>query len=102
MKMLSPLAVLLLVLSLSGCQWIANHKIHHQQGNVIKDDRVAQLRKGMSPREVAEIMGSPVYDNTFDTNRWVYVHTEKNGNRPMMKRNVVVVFRDGNLSQVIR
>lgn len=102
MKMLSRLALLIVVLVVSGCQWFANHHIHHQQGNVILDDRVAQLRKGMSPRQVAEIMGSPVYDNTFDTNRWVYVHTVKNGNHPLEKRKVIVVFREGAVSQIQR
>ena len=51
------------------------HKITVQQGNVITQEMIDQLKPGMSRSQVAYIMGEPILRNTFDPNRWDYVYT---------------------------
>lgn len=51
------------------------HKITVQQGNVITQDMIDQLKPGMTRSQVAYIMGEPVFRNSFDDNRWDYVYT---------------------------
>jgi len=51
------------------------HKITVQQGNVITQEMVDQLKPGMSRSQVAFIMGEPVFRNSFDDARWDYIYT---------------------------
>ena len=51
------------------------HKITIQQGNVITQEMVDQLKPGMTRTQVAFIMGEPVARNTFNENRWDYIYT---------------------------
>ena len=51
------------------------HKIIIQQGNIVNQGMVDQLKPGMTKTQVAYIMGEPVLKNTFDENRWDYLYT---------------------------
>ena len=51
------------------------HKITVQQGNVITQDMIDQLKPGMTRSQVAYVMGEPVFRNSFDESRWDYVYT---------------------------
>jgi len=46
-----------------------------QQGNVITQEMIDQLKPGMSRIQVAFIMGEPILRSTFNPNRWDYVYT---------------------------
>jgi len=59
-----------------GCSWFPKmHRVTVQQGNVMTQDMVDQLKPGMTRRQVAFIMGEPVVRNSFNPNRWDYVYT---------------------------
>ena len=49
------------------------HKIVIQQGNVITQAMVNRLKPGMTRAQVEFVMGKPVLDNLFRSDRWVYV-----------------------------
>ncbi|MCZ6889656.1 MAG: outer membrane protein assembly factor BamE [Gammaproteobacteria bacterium] len=51
------------------------HRITIQQGNVVTQDMIDQLKPGMTREQVAFIMGEPVIRNTFDSDRWDYVYS---------------------------
>jgi outer membrane protein assembly factor BamE len=51
------------------------HKVTVQQGNVITQDMVDQLKPGMTRGQVAYIMGDPVFRNSFNDNRWDYIYS---------------------------
>ena len=51
------------------------HKISVQQGNVITQEMVDQLKPGMTRSQVAYIMGEPIFRNTFNEERWDYIYT---------------------------
>jgi outer membrane protein assembly factor BamE len=60
----------------AGCGWLPRmHRVTVQQGNVITQDMVDQLKPGMTRRQVAFIMGEPVVRNSFNPNRWDYVYS---------------------------
>lgn len=66
---------ILMVAGLSGCKMPRVHKITVQQGNVITQEMVDQLKPGMTRSQVAYIMGEPIFRNTFIENRWDYIYT---------------------------
>ncbi len=74
------LSTTLIAMMLAGCslpniQLPRLYKVTVQQGNVITQEMVNQLKPGMTRSQVAFIMGEPVLRNTFNENRWDYVYS---------------------------
>jgi len=70
----------LFALVLAGCSFpnISMPRLYRitvQQGNVITQEMVDQLKPGMTRSQVAYIMGEPILRNTFAEDRWDYVYT---------------------------
>ena len=76
------------------------HKIDVQQGNVITQEMVAQLRKGMDKKKVQFIMGTPIILDTFNNTRWDYIYTSQHRGGDIDKRRVTLVFADEKLDRV--
>lgn len=51
------------------------HKLTVQQGNVLSQEMIDRLKPGMTRRQVAYIMGEPIFRNSFDEDRWDYIYT---------------------------
>ena len=68
------------------------HKIDVQQGNVVTQEMVAQLRLGMNKKKVRFVMGSPIIQDTFHSERWDYVYTFHEGGGSTDRRLVTVIF----------
>lgn len=105
------LSVLLIApLLLGGCSYVGIpsvgslpfvHKIDVQQGNVITQEMVAQLRRGMDKKKVQYIMGTPVIRDTFHAERWDYLYTYQERGGAVEKRRVTLVFADDKLDRVL-
>ena len=76
------------------------HRIDVQQGNVIDQAMVAQLRKGMDKKKVGFIMGTPIIADTFHADRWDYVYTFQPGGGQVERRQITAIFVDGNLDHL--
>ena len=59
----------------TSCALPRIHRVTVQQGNVITQEMVDQLKPGMTREQVAFVMGQPVVRNAFDDTRWDYVYT---------------------------
>ena len=71
------------------------HKIDVQQGNVVTQQMVAQLRLGMNKKKVRFVMGTPIIQDTFHSNRWDYVYTfHKGGSRTDERHLITAIFND--------
>jgi outer membrane protein assembly factor BamE len=68
------------------------YKIDIDQGDVITQEMVDQLRPGMTKRQVRFIMGTPLIKDTFDQQRWDYVHTHQPGGKPREQKSLSIVF----------
>src|SRR3989338_447095 len=71
-------------LTLSACsipslQFPGVYKIDIQQGNIITQEMIDQLRPGMTKRQVIFVMGAPVVRDPFDQDRWDYVYSYQPG-----------------------
>ncbi len=87
---------------LAGCSWLpigipSVHRITIQQGNVITQDMIDQLKPGMSKRQVAYVMGEPVLENTFRLDRWDYVYTIQVGAAKRRQQQLTLYFEDDEL-----
>ena len=97
-------AILLAVLSAcSSVPRIVNeYKIDVQQGNVLTQEMVSQLKPGLSRDQVRFILGTPVLMDLFHANRWDYVYWLKKGNTGVVEKREFSVFfdADGKLVRV--
>ena len=78
------------------CAGCGVHRVAIQQGNIITQAMVDQLKPGITREQVAYIMGEPVLRNTFDDDRWDYVYTIDVPNT-YHSRMLVSVFFENNL-----
>ena len=102
MKKLLHLGITLLLASLlGGCVLFHGYTAPTQQGNVLPVAKVNQLRPGLSKQDVLSILGSPVYTNTFST-KWVYIYSIEKFGKPIHTRQVVITFRNGQVSQIVK
>ncbi len=93
------LAVLLLLatVALSGCVYRANIS----QGNLIKQDDLDQVEVGMTKSQVRFLLGTPMIDDPFHSDRWDYVYYLKIGRRDAdFKRWVSIVFQDNTVVEI--
>ena len=65
--------------ALAGCSFPGVYKVDIQQGNVVTQDMIDQLRPGMTRSQVRFIMGNPLITDTFHADRWDYVYSLRDG-----------------------
>ena len=74
------------------------HRVTIQQGNLITQDMIDKLRPGMSKSQVAFVLGRPVVQNPFDSERWDYVYTVLLPPRYYDEKRLSVFFVEQHLS----
>ncbi len=80
------------LLALAGCSFPGVYKIDIQQGNVVTQDMIDQLRPGMTRRQVRFIMGNPLLVDTFHANRWDYLYSLQPGGGERQQERMSVMF----------
>ena len=92
--------ILLVVTLVSGCQYFrfpGVYKINVQQGNIITQEMIDQLKPGMTRRQVRYIMGNPLIQDTFNPDRWDYVYTMIPAKGEPTKERMSIYFEDDKL-----
>lgn len=78
--------------ALAGCSFPGVYKVDIQQGNVVTQDMIDQLRPGMTRSQVRFIMGNPLITDTFHANRWDYLYSIQPGGTQRQQERVSLVF----------
>lgn len=91
-------AVLMLIVS--GCSnlefpWV--YRLQIDQGNIITQDMVNQLKPGMTRDQVKFVMGSPLVVDPFHQDRWDYVNTVLDGQGKRTRKSLTVLFSNDTL-----
>jgi len=75
------------------------HTATVEQGNLITQEMVDQLKPGMTEEQVEFVLGSPVHRNSFNINQWVYIYVrEHEGERE--RKKLMLEFEDGTLARI--
>jgi outer membrane protein assembly factor BamE len=82
------------LIALAGCSFPGVYKIDIQQGNVVTQDMIDQLKPGMTRRQVRFIMGNPLISDTFHSNRWDYLYSMQPGGSQRQQERVSLKFGD--------
>ncbi len=110
MSCLSPRLRLLPVLAaavfLAACSYkpgfINEYKIDIQQGNVLSQEMVSQLKPGQTREQVRYLLGTPMIADVFHQWRWDYLYRYQNGRTGAVESRRLAVFFDasGHLERV--
>lgn len=86
----------LLATVLSSCSTVPRivneYKIDVQQGNVLSQDMVKQLRPGLTKDQVRFILGTPMLIDIFHANRWDYAYRLQKGTGEVEMRKFSAFF----------
>ncbi|MGA8261724.1 MAG: outer membrane protein assembly factor BamE [Arenicellales bacterium] len=85
--------------AMAGCAFF---RVEIQQGNYITKEQVAQLKEGMTKREVRYVMGTPLVVDPFHAkDRWDYVYAySPNLGTNFKKHRVTLFFKDDKLDRI--
>jgi outer membrane protein assembly factor BamE len=96
-------------LALGGCKSLDEHlptwrsfgvyKIDINQGNYLSQDMVDKLKVGMTQPQVRQLLGTPLVNSPFRSDRWDYVYEYTRQGQVIEHRNFTVYFADGKLAR---
>jgi len=93
MKKLLILIVCIPGVFVTACSnYIPAYKIDVQQGNILNQEDVDQVKIGMNKRKIQYILGSPAIIDPFHANRWDYSYIFKPGRGEIEKKNITLYF----------
>lgn len=94
------IAALVLLLALSACSLPVFFRVPVVQGNIVTADQVAKLQKGMTKKQVAYVLGTPLIESPFEADRWDYVFYYRNPRAHVRQSKLDLYFVNGKLSQI--
>lgn len=86
--------------SLSGCS--LHYKQDIEQGNVITQKMLTQLREGMTREQVRSLMGTPLVSDVFHRDRWDYYYSfQPEGRKATKKQYITILFKNDRVSEIL-
>lgn len=89
----------LAALCLAACSYVprivTEYRIDVQQGNVLDQQMVSQLKPGQTREQVRFLLGTPMLTDMFHANRWDYVYRLQDGRTNAVEMRRLTVFFDG-------
>lgn len=82
-----------LLLSVTAC--IKPYQPDIQQGNMLNNSDLKEIRYGMSKQEVLFILGTPMVIDPFNESRWDYFFSKTNQRKNETKKRLVTAIFEG-------
>ncbi|MEE9352083.1 MAG: outer membrane protein assembly factor BamE [Thiotrichaceae bacterium] len=100
MKAIKKIRTLLLLILLVGTTSCTSYKLEIQQGNSVAPEAVSKLKQGMSKAEVKSLLGTPLLQDNFQTNRWDYVFYISKAGKERERKDLVLTFNGNRLANI--
>jgi outer membrane protein assembly factor BamE len=95
-KQLISILLLVMTLACASC-----YQASLSQGNLIKQEDLDQVEVGMTRSQVRFLLGTPMIDDPFHSERWDYVYYLKvRGDKATFKRWVSIWFDGDTVSRI--
>jgi outer membrane protein assembly factor BamE len=99
---LRKLALCVLALLILGTSAACVYRAPLSQGNLLKQEDLDQVKVGMTRNQVRFLLGTPMIDDPFHTNRWDYIYYLTVGRKKAtFKRWVSVYFENEVVSRIV-
>lgn len=76
------------------------YRIDIPQGNIVTQEMVDKLKPGMTKRQVRYVMGTPLLIDTFEQERWDYVHSTETRKTERQQEQVSLFFDNDLLARI--
>ena len=84
---------LILALCLTACaEFPGVYQIDIQQGNIVTQDALKQLKARMTTRQVRFLLGTPLIKDTFNSRRWTYIYSMQRGGEDRKQESLTLLF----------
>ncbi len=78
------------------------YRIDVQQGNLLEQDEIDGVKVGMTRNQVRFLLGTPVAQDAFHSDRWDYIYFFKQGRSRKADRRWLIVYFDDDLVREIQ
>jgi outer membrane protein assembly factor BamE len=95
----------LVSLTLTACSTLLDYipgvySLEIQQGNMVDQDMINQLRPNMTKKQVLYIMGSPMLLDVFHQKRWDYLYSKQVGGEAREQKRITLYFEGDTLTGI--
>ncbi len=102
MRSVHHCVILLISFFLASCTTVLDnlpgvYKIPIQQGNIVDQAMIDQIRPQMTERQVLYILGSPMMVDTFHQKRWDYLYSNQPSGEDRQQKRISLFFDDNSL-----
>lgn len=74
-----------------------------EQGNIVTEDMVNQIKVGQSEQQVRFILGTPLIKDQFHKERWDYFYSIKKGrSKKIETKQLTIEFKQGRVDKITR
>ncbi len=88
-------------LAIAGLAACSIYRVDVQQGNVVTQKDLNQIHKGMNKEQVRAILGSPLLEDPWHPDQWIYSYSNKPAYGTTTVRNLILHFgKDGELESI--
>ena len=94
MNIKTTLTLAVCLLGLTAC--VKPFQAPIQQGNIINNSSLKEIRYGMTKEEVSYILGTPMVVDPFNTERWDYFYSRKDRNNNETTTRLVTAMFEAN------
>ncbi len=97
------LLLIILTLFCTACStshfpWV--YRVDIEQGNIVDDDKLAEVKTGMTKAQIKYLLGTPLIQDTFEQARWDYFYSFRTGKGRYESRRVTLRFEGDNLASI--
>ncbi|WP_173055231.1 outer membrane protein assembly factor BamE [Candidatus Nitrotoga sp. AM1P] len=76
------------------------HKMEINQGNMVTPEMRHKLKLGMTRLQVQAVLGTPLVNDAFHTNRWDYVYRLEKKGKLLEKQRMTLYFEGDYLTRI--
>jgi outer membrane protein assembly factor BamE len=100
MRRLTAIFLFASILCLGACtKYVPYSKADIQQGNILSQAQVSQLKLGMSQQAVIKVLGTPSISPAFNTQQLTYVNINIPGKGAKTEKRLILSFKHDRLSR---
>ena len=92
--------ILIQIIGLTLLSACSIYRADLQQGNLISEQMVTQLRVGMDKREVQQVLGTPLIQHAFARDQWDYFYSLKQDGKLVKRTKLTLLFSQDRLSKI--
>ncbi|WP_239187136.1 outer membrane protein assembly factor BamE [Candidatus Nitrotoga sp. HW29] len=76
------------------------HKMEINQGNMVTPEMRYKLKLGMTRLQAQAVLGTPLVNDAFHTNRWDYVYRLEKKSKLLEKQRMTLYFEGDSLTRI--